>query len=259
MAMFEMLASAIACLLLFMLMVVFDRIGERLRRRSDRTESTSVAAGGVFGLLGLLLAFTYSGAFGRLEDRRQFMVDEINAIGTAYLRLDLLPPETQPPLRQLFREYTQVRIDWYHSRKDAELVAALTRANTLQNDIWRQAIAATAAPTVQSQPTANSTRQLVMPALNDMFDIAIKRRGATLAHHPTLVVGALFAVALVASVLAGYSITGDRTRHHVESIAFAAVVAIAVYVILDIDYPRYGLIRLDDINAMMKDLLKSMK
>ena len=92
-----------------MLVVPGDRPAHRRRAaRADPdglTKGASAAEGAVFALLGLLLAFTFSGAASRFEDRRWFINSEANAIGTAYLRLDLLPAEAQPPLRDLFRRY----------------------------------------------------------------------------------------------------------------------------------------------------------
>ena len=85
--------------------------GRYLGRRniSQETETarirlTAVEAA-IFGLMGLMIAFTFSGAANRYELRRQMTVDEANAIGTAYLRLDLLPAQAQPALREKFRRY----------------------------------------------------------------------------------------------------------------------------------------------------------
>src|SRR5215510_4984847 len=100
-------------------------------------------AGAVFALLGLLIAFTFSGAASRFDARRQLVVEEANAIGTAYLRLDLLPAHTQPPLRESFRQYLQTRVEIY--RKLPDIAAArqeAAHAVTLQGQIWSQALTA---------------------------------------------------------------------------------------------------------------------
>ena len=76
--------------------------------------------GAVFALLGLMIAFTFSGAASRLEVRRQLIVQEANAIGTAYLRLDLLPPGAQPGLREDFRQYVDARLAVYSKLPDIE-------------------------------------------------------------------------------------------------------------------------------------------
>ncbi len=111
--------NAIAFLLilgLFAGMLLMLTLGQFLGRRSraeetdaDRSRLTGVEAA-IFGLMGLMIAFTFSGASARYEMRRQLIVEEANAIGTAYLRLDLLPAASQPALREKFRRYVETRI-----------------------------------------------------------------------------------------------------------------------------------------------------
>jgi len=109
--------------------------------------------GAVFALLGLLIAFTFSGAVTRFEARRHLVVEETNAIGTAYLRLDLLPVAAQPALRDAFRRYLDARLEVYRSLPD--LVAAkqaLARSVQIQGEIWRGAVAA-----CRADPTSSTT------------------------------------------------------------------------------------------------------
>ena len=78
----------------------------------------SAAEGAIFALLGLLVAFTFSGAASRFDARRQLIVEETNDIGTAYLRLRLLPLSAQPALREQFRQYVDARLAFYRKLKD---------------------------------------------------------------------------------------------------------------------------------------------
>ena len=97
----------------------------------------------MFALLGLLIAFTFSGAAVRFDQRRSLIVQETNDIGTAYLRLDLLPPSAQPALRDLFRRYLDSRLEVYRRLPDIEAARAeLARSNELQGEIWSRAVAA---------------------------------------------------------------------------------------------------------------------
>jgi hypothetical protein len=102
------LAALIAIALFLGILLLLD-IGRRIgvRRLTDGPEGARVGTGtiegAVFALLGLLIAFTFSGAGSRFDDRRALIVEETNYIGTAYLRLDLLPASAQPALRDLFR------------------------------------------------------------------------------------------------------------------------------------------------------------
>src|SRR5215218_3538314 len=103
------------------LLEVGRRFGERrFARDAEHSRSGGVMDGSVFGLLGLLLAFTFSGAASRFDDRRNLIVDEANAIGTAWLRIDLLPPSTQPAIRDGFRRYLDARLAAYRSLPDGE-------------------------------------------------------------------------------------------------------------------------------------------
>lgn len=245
---------------LFLGMLLFLEIGRRLavRRMKDDTGTTGegfgVVDGAVFALLGLLIAFTFSGAALRFDTRRQLIVDETNAIGTAYLRVDLLPAALQPPLRESFRRYLDSRLAIY--RKLPDVAAAkeeLAKSNILQGELWRQAVGASRAEGV---PAAAPI--LLLPALNAMIDITTTRTMATLMHPPAIVFVMLFALALAASLLADYGMTGSKVRSWLHMLGFALVMAFAVYVILDIEYPRLGLIQVEAFDQALVDLRESM-
>jgi hypothetical protein len=245
---------------LFLGMLLFLEIGRRIAVRRMKQDSGTAGEGvgavdgAVFALLGLLIAFTFSGASSRFDTRRQLIVEETNDIGTAYLRLDLLPADAQPALRESFRRYLDARIDVY--RKLPDLAAAkehLAKANELQTQIWRQAVAAS-----RAEGALPAAPVLLLPALNAMIDITTTRTMATLMHPPAVVFVMLFGLALAASLLAGYGMTGSKVRSWLHMLGFALVMAFAVYVILDLEYPRLGLIRVDAFDQALVDLRKSM-
>jgi hypothetical protein len=182
------------------------------------------------------------------------IVEETNHIGTAYLRLDLLPADLQPALRESFRRYLDARIEVYQKLPDiAAAKESLAKADELQKQIWRQAVAAS-----QAKGAPPAAPILLLPALNAMIDITTTRTMAALMHPPTIVFVMLFGLALAASLLAGYGMTGSRVRRWFHMIGFALVMAFAVYVILDIEYPRLGLIRVDAFDQALIDLRASM-
>jgi len=245
---------------LFLGMLLFLEIGRRIairRMKEDAGaagEGIGAVDGAVFALLGLLIAFTFSGASARFDTRRQLIVEESNDIGTAYLRLDLLPADLQPALRESFRRYLDARIEVYRKLPDiAAAKESLAKANELQKQIWRQAVGASR---TEGAPLAASI--LLLPALNAMIDITTTRTMASLMHPPTVVFVMLFGLALAASLLAGYGMTGSRVRRWFHMLGFALVVAFAVYVIMDIEYPRLGLIRVDAFDQALVDLRESM-
>ena len=245
---------------LFFGMLVALAVGRYLGRRGGsvevetaRVRLTAVEAA-IFGLMGLLIAFTFSGAASRYELRRQLIVDEANAIGTAYLRLDLLPVQAQPALREKFRRYLEARIAVYRLITDMEAShkqAAV--AASLQQDIWAGAIAALG----ESPPQATI---VMIPALNQMFDVTTRRLIAALTHTPLVILIMLVGLGSACSLLAGFAMARIGTRHvTLHTITFALVLTFTVYVILDLDYPRFGLIRLDFGDQALLDLLAGMK
>ena len=245
---------------LFLGMLLFLEIGRRIavRRMREDTGATGegigAVDGAVFALLGLLIAFTFSGASSRFDARRQLIVEETNDIGTAYLRLDLLPAVLQPALRESFRRYLDARIEIY--RKLPDIAAAkeqLGKAVQLQTQIWRQAVVAS-----RAEGASPAAQMLLLPALNAMIDITTTQVMATQMHPPTVVFVMLFGLALAASLLAGYGMTGSKVRRWFHMLGFALVMAFAVYVILDIEYPRLGLIRVDVFDQALVDLRESM-
>ncbi len=210
----------------------------------------------VFSLYGLLLAFTFSGAPGRLDVRRQLIAQEANAIGTAYLRLDLLSPETQPAMREQFRKYLESRIEIYRKLPDIESAKAeLSQSAKLQTDIWAQAVVGTRLP--GCHPEAG---KLLLPALNEMIDITTTRTMALRIHPPLIIFGLLFLLALVCSLLAGYGMATSQQRSWLHILAFTAIAVITVFVILEIEYPRTGFLPVENrYDQVLVDLRESMQ
>jgi hypothetical protein len=238
---------------MFFGILVFLEIGRWLGRvaiaRYGRSNQPSVGSleTAVFALMGLLIAFTFSGALGRFDERRAQVVVEANAIGTAWLRVDLLPASAQPKMRQSFRDYLDSRIATY--RKLPDVAAArqeLARSQKLQSEIWSQAISALRLP--DRSPGAEL---LVVPALNEMFDITTTRVVATQIHPPNVIYAMLIFLALAAAMLAGYQSAGEKVHDWIHQIGFAAIVAFTIYVILDLEYPRLGWIRIDAIDDLL--------
>ena len=247
--------------MLFVGILLFLELGRWLGRRAlARHDAAGLLSGGsletaVFALLGLLIAFTFSGALTRFDQRRALVVDEANAIGTAYLRIDLLPASPQPRLRDAFREYVDARLATYRKLPDLDAAREeLARSQRLQADIWAQTIAASRLP--ESRPAAE---MLLVPALNQMFDITTVRMAATQIHPPTIIYLMLLGLALASALLAGYQSAGQRGHDWVHSIGFSAIVAFTVYVILDVEYPRLGWVRIDAIDQVLVNVRAGMK
>ncbi|MFO1314196.1 MAG: DUF4239 domain-containing protein [Burkholderiales bacterium] len=252
--------TSISSTLLFVGMLVLLEVGRRLgaqRLAADPThgqDGNGAIEGAVYALLGLLIAFTFSGAATRFDDRRNLIVQETNDIGTAYLRIDLLPAAAQPAIRDLFRRYLDARLDVYRDVENAEATqAAVALSSKLQGEIWAHAVAAS-----RGDGAAPAAPMLLLPALNQMFDTASTRLMVTKVHPPTIIFAMLFVIALASALFAGYGMGGAKVRNWVHMVGFAAVIAGAVNVIIDLEYPRIGLIRVDTFDQVLIDLRKSM-
>jgi hypothetical protein len=134
--------------LLFVAMVVAAEVGRRLGRlrwlRSDDADTvgTSAVDAAVLGLLGLLIAFWFSSAGTRLDMRRSLIVEEANAVGTAWLRLSILPEDTRASVRDLFRGYLDTRLAQRPAASPAESQVELSdRLKDQRDAIWRQSVA----------------------------------------------------------------------------------------------------------------------
>src|SRR5262245_5578372 len=196
---FVLLAFVISLGLFFGVLVMIE-IGRRYGQRREALhpeagrEGMGAAEGAVYGLFGLLLAFSFSGAAERFDERRILIVQEANAIGTAYLRLDMLPVEAQPALREGFRRYLDSRLLSYRKLPDVEAAQAeYARSQRLQKELWDA--------TVQAIKAHGTQPQLLLGPLNEMFDLASTRAARTYTHPPLAIFLMLFALALISALL----------------------------------------------------------
>ena len=253
------LIAALTAFGLFGGVVLLVEVGRRvgIRRIAEDSEGARAGAGAVegavFGLLGLLIAFTFTGAASRFDVRRQLVTEEANDIGTAWLRLDLLPAGAQPALRASFRRYLDTRLEVYEKLPDLDAAkAALTRSVAMQGEIWTQSVAACR----EGPPPA---AMLLLPALNQMIDITTTRTMAAKIHPPLIIFAMLVVLTLIGGLLAGYGMAAAKTRSWVHMLGFAFVMAAGVYIIIDLEYPRTGLIRVHDADQVLIELRQSMK
>lgn len=190
----------------------------------------------------------------RFDARRQLITQEANCIGTAYTRLDLLPRDLQGPLRDMFGIYLDSRLEVYRKLPDLRAASSeLARSEQIQGQIWQQSLAACRQS--QSQPAT----MLLVPALNQMFDIASTRTAVTRIHPPMIVFIMLCIVSLATALLAGCSMAGTRKRNWIYILGFPFIISLTVYVIIDIEFPRIGLIRIDAFDRALVELRESMK
>jgi hypothetical protein len=228
---------------------------KRLKDSKGYEKGVGTVEGSIFGLLGLLIAFTFSGAASRFEDRKHLITQEANAIGTAYLRIDLLPTTAHSEMRELFRQYLDARIKTFHHGSNLAAAMELYNQSTqLQTDIWKSAVTK-----CQMPRAATDACKLLLPSLNEMIDITTTRLMSTRIHPPLTIYFLMSAMALLSALLVGYSSSGSKSRNLLHMIVFAFVMTITVYMIFDLEYPRLGLIRVDSFDQVLVELRSSMK
>ena len=229
---------------LFIFMLLAMEIGYRSsRRRQARTTEAITQANAVLaamlGLLALLLAFTFSAALQRYEDRSQTVVAEANAIGTTYLRARLLPREMHDEVQALLRQYLDVRIQ--EGRVDAtepELHESLLRqAKRMEEQLWSHAVRA--AELDKSVVTSG----LFIQSLNELIDTSATRDAALNRQVPEIVLLLMLGTIVLTTATLGYA--SGIAGHRVTLAAFVLVILIAlvVYLIIDLDRPRRGAIQ----------------
>ncbi len=246
--------AASVCGALVIGMLIAFRLGRRagIRHHSVDPDGARAVSGAVeasmFALLGLLIAFTFDGAADRFDARRALITDEANAVGSAYARIDLLAAADQASLRDAFRRYLDARIGYYHALPDVTAAdVERNRALDLQQQIWRLA--------VDAVPRGMPGVQVVLlTAIDDMFNIAERRRAALEAHPPLPIYGLLICLALICAGLAGHHAFQAARHPWVIPLMFAGISGLAIYVILDLEYPRAGLIRIDAADAMLREV-----
>lgn len=233
--------------ILFLLLLAATEVGmvwgKRLQRRMDDATRSQLGAleGAMLGVLGLLLAFTFGMAGTRNEARRAAMVHEANAIGTAYLRTDILGEPHTSSLRNAMRDYTDIRLDLGGAKLDVERIKRdRARISELQNQMWKEVMAATS-------KTVTPTSGLVIGSFNEMFDAQASADMATLARVPTIIFLLLSAVACIAMGTVGCACAMGVHRNFMGTAMLALLITTIVFVIFDLDRPQRGLIKVNEL------------
>ena len=254
--------SVLAALALFVISIALIGAGARLRNRQDgpagaqvNVASYSAIEAGLFGLFGLLLAFTFSGALARFDERRQAIVIEANAISAAYRGLGLLPADARDRLRGSMREYLAARIEEQRQPHgfveiQANELEKRQRSAKLQREIWDGILSVHASA---PRDSLDSLDQVLLPAVNEVFSVARSRTALAVRHPPLMIYLALFALAGVCSLVSGYEM--GRPLSWVHALSFAASLALGLFLILEIEFPRQGSVRLDIYDAVLANSL----
>jgi len=238
-------------------MLLFLEMGRRMGRRRlamgpEARAGVGVVEGAVYGLLALLVGFMFSGAADRFAARRQLVAQQANAASTAWLRVSLLPADQQPPVRASFRRYMDALIAFYDASNSDVLLSRSPAVQHAESELWSTAVAAC------TTSTGERARVLLLPAMNEMFDNVDMERMARHIHPPVVIFLMLGVAAMATALFAGYGMAGSPTRNWMYTLGIAATISIAAYVIIELEYPRVGLIRVDPMDEVLRELRASM-
>lgn len=192
--------------------------------------------GALLGLLSLLLAFTFNQSATDFARHRDLLVTESNAIETAIWRADLYPDSLRTLFRADFKEYIALRIEYYEARTDEERIrAARQNSEVTAGRIWRRAAEA-------ARLSGESLRSgQMLPAINAIIDAEARREDARRGHVPDPILALLFGLCLAGSFIVGYA-NKFRKVDWVVLLSYSLMTVMTVYIILDLDRPRRGLI-----------------
>jgi Na+/H+ antiporter NhaC len=240
---------------IFVLVIIINWAGFRLRKKqiAGKTEaeidSIGSIEGAMLGLMALLLAFSFGMAATKFDERRKIIVEEANDIGTAILRSDLYSDSIRKLFLQDFSSYLDARIAYYNAGVNNDNIRlALEKAEVISARLWKRA-------TLSHDPSNPARTLQMIPALNSMIDIVTTRESARESKVPPLILFMLLILTLVSAFLTGYNYKGKR-RSMVMVTGFALMMALTLYLVMELDRPRRGLISLDAAQAKIAELKK---
>ena len=222
----------------FVLMFLGAHIGDQIRKgfvplHEDKRDDFGVVMGATLTLLGLLIGFSFSMAVSRYDQRKNYEEAEANAIGTEYVRADLLPSGAGTQVRGLLRQYTDQRVLFYTTRNARSIEKINADTAKLQSVLW-----STVGTVAAAQPTPITA--LAVSGMNDVLNSQGYTQAAWWNRIPIAAWGLMFVIAICCNLLIGFG--AHRTDRRIFLI-LPITVSIAFFLISEIDSPRKGIIR----------------
>lgn len=231
------------------LVLVREAVAALRHRYGDLTKDSDdgVTLTASLGLLAFLIGFTFSMTLQRYDTKRQLVVKEANALGTTWLRTDLLAADDRQRVQAILREYVDQRIVYGESHNETDEDAAYAQTLRQQDALWKAVIQAVA-------PDQDSEfGSLMISTTNESIDLAAERKAARKAHTPPRILRILAIYALVAAGIVGF----QKSRHRISTTLFFALLSLAVVLIYDMDRPTTGMINISQ--QPMLDLKESIQ
>ena len=240
---FEMATWVVSCIL-FIQMLIAIWVGRWFakHRTQEHTENpgTTAITASLYGLLGLLLAFSFGMSGERFKERKHLIVDEANAINTVRLRVRIYADSIQPQFQKSFDQYLDARIRYYNGNADTMRIQnTMQDARVHADALWNLAIQ-------HSRQNANllASNQMLL-ALTQMIDLSNAQFRAEYNRTPEAILTMLFILSVSAAFVAGYTSMGKGLFDWWMAIGFCLLTSVVIFFIIDLDKPRRGLITLD--------------
>ncbi|WP_322044429.1 hypothetical protein [Paraburkholderia sp. J67] len=208
----------------------------------EARENFNIVQGATLTLLALLIGFTLSMAVSRYDQRKNYEEEEANAIGTEYVRADLIGAQGAATIKPLLAQYLQVRIDYYTTRDARELEDNNRKTADLQGRLW-----ATVRDAALAQP--NPVTALAVAGMNDVLNTQGYTQAAWLNRIPLSAWGLMIVIAFFSNLMQGYGVRAGGGRR-VLLFVLPFTVSLSLSLIADIDSPRGGLIRVAPLNLI---------
>jgi hypothetical protein len=228
------------------------------RRRSGEADGADWAFGvgqaAIFGLIALILGFSFSFAAGRYEVRRGLVVNEADAIRAAYLRAGFLPADRAAGFRATLIDYTRTRLQTYAQVADMRAESrSIETSDGLQGRLW-----AVAARTARRDPRSPFFVDLTRSVI-DVIDVSEEQEAALNNHVPRTVIGIVLLSTLVGAFLLGLTFGRTRSPNAVLGAIFCLLFAATVFTIIDLDHPQGGFISVDiaPLQAILDDMTRA--
>jgi hypothetical protein len=243
------LDSLYIVIILFFSMLAAVWIGYKMASKNLKASSMATELlSPLLGLLALLMAFTFGMSNSRYDDRKNNLIDEANCIGTAILRADIYPDSLKMEFQKDFKSYLDSRRDFYTLDDDeAKINASLKKSAEMSDKLWNRAsfYAKDKDYFIQSN--------MMLPALNDMFDSAFKSNVVFNSKVPETIVYLLLIFSVVISLYIGYKSGLEKKLERNFILGFSFLICVVIFITLDLDRSRRGLIKIDtEIEIMQK-------